>query len=80
MRTNSLCSSERRVTLALMDCHAIECGHQDTDGARIKDIIAEKVAHFGASDAPSRIRMHETAAVADRVATFIESSVTEKPS
>jgi hypothetical protein len=59
---------------------AIECGHQDTDGARIKDIIAEKVAHFGASDAPSRIRMHETAAVADRVATFIESSVTEKPS
>jgi len=25
---------------------AIECGHQDTDGARIKDVIAEEVAHF----------------------------------
>jgi hypothetical protein len=25
---------------------AIECGHQDTDGARIKDVIAEEVAHL----------------------------------
>ena len=35
----------RPVGLDGLPC-AIECGHQDTDGARIKDVIAEKVAHF----------------------------------
>jgi hypothetical protein len=61
----------RKLSPAVLDGlpRAIECGHQDTDGARIKDIIiAEEVTHFAPMSSPKIISARSGDAIRTRLA------------